>query len=109
MSDLATMVAISSIVSALIGYLGAVATFRSQFTTMDVKHAALVAQIERDRKSDKENLQLQIDHFSDTLARIERQAGATLRLVADMARQRGMVHRGVGEDALANFLTEESK
>ena len=104
---LAIAVAVSSILGAFIGYVGAVFTFRSKFETNDVRHNALVAQIERDRVSDKRALDMQVEYFNETLRRIERQSLATLQLVANLAHKHGVDKRNIGEDVLADFLTRD--
>lgn len=108
--ELAIVVALSSIIGAFIGYIGAIATFRAQFTTVNVRHDALVEQISRDRAADKANMELQVKYLTDTLSRIERQSIATLRLVANIAHKTGVERRALGEDLLTRFLedTEEN-
>lgn len=104
--SLSVAVAASAVIGALIGYLGAVATFKAQFVRVDERHNALKEQIERDRQSDARLQARELQTLRDTLERIERGQRVTLQLAADLARASGVKHRGIGEDAVARFLSE---
>lgn len=96
----------TTIIGAIVGYLGAVATFKAQFVRVDERHNALKEQIARDRESDAALRATELQSLKDTLARIERGQRVTLQLAADLARASGVKHRALGEDALARFLSE---
>lgn len=107
MNDLLSApVAATAIISAVTGYLAAVATFKAQFVRVDERHNALKEQIQRDRESDAALRTQELQSLREQLARIERGQRVTLQLAADLARASGVKHRGIGEDAIARFLSE---
>lgn len=106
MNDLTTLVTVSALVGALVGYLGAIATFKAQFVRVDERHNALKQQIDRDRTSDAALRTQELTALREQLQRIEQGQRVILQLAADMARASGVKHRAIGEDAVARFLSE---
>lgn len=105
---LSVAVGASAVVGALVGYLGAVATFKAEFVRVDERHEALKDQIERDRKSDDALRAQEQQTLKATLDRIGERQLTTMRLVADLFRaMSGHPPRAIGDDAVARFLAEE--
>ncbi len=110
----------TALVSALLGFLGAVAVFRAKFEVIDAKREALETQIERDRQADKEMAEREMAELRRMLeksckdteafhARIERRQEVNLQLLSAMAVKQGVTHRALGTDALARIVTDAAQ
>jgi hypothetical protein len=105
----------TSLVSALLGFLGAVAVFRAKFDVIDAKRDALEKQIERDRESDREFAEREMAELrrmleascidqKESYKRIERRQQINLELIAAIAMKHNVTHRALGVDALARLI-----
>jgi hypothetical protein len=95
--------------SALFGFLAALATFRARFTLIDAKHETLRAELLAAREHDRELLRLQLEALRTDIKRSERLQTVVLELVSSLASKHGVTHRALGSDALAEILTKEAQ
>jgi hypothetical protein len=108
----------TAVVSAILGFLGAIAVFRSRFDVESTKREALAEQIARDRVHDRELISQKLEQVSkaledycgrgdDYFRSIDRRQKVSLDLLSDLARKNGVVHRALGSDAIARAITDD--
>lgn len=106
--------------SAMTSVLTTVAVFRARLAVMDVRHLALVQQIERDRVSNKELIDVKFTQLTSEVAQLaetssrrfdtsERLLRATLDVVASLAGRDGLVPRPHPGDVLTRYLSEKEQ
>lgn len=105
----------SSIVSALFGFLAAVATFRSKFALIETRHDQLRAEIATAREFDKKIMEMtlhelradvernrcEVTDYNKQAARMQK---VTLEILASLAMKHGVAHRALGSDGLASII-----
>ena len=104
-----------SVVSALFGFLAAVAAFRSKFALIEVNHTSLRAEIATARASDKTLMDMQFQalridvernakKIEEYHVRMERRQIASLEMLSGLAMKQGLKHRALGTDALSDII-----
>jgi D-ribose pyranose/furanose isomerase RbsD len=110
----------TALVSGIVGFLGAVAVFRSRFDVADEKRNALAREIERDREHDKAMLEVELAQMresinrqckasEDAFVRVERRQLVALEITAHVARKLNVSHRALGVDGLAALMDDGDK
>lgn len=101
--------------AALVGFLSALATFRSRFAAIEIGTAAETKRLADVRALEAQAVEKRFDALEATLAReheerrayrreMQRRQMAMLRILADIAKKEGLTNRLL-DDALTNLIT----